>query len=108
MTKARFFSFSQLPFVPFKEKVDTRFIAGKNFTFFEHRVKKGHLSGQERHENEQLTWVLQGSLRFTLGDEVSILRAGDMLLIPPDVLHSCEALEESLVIEVFSPSRTDF
>jgi quercetin dioxygenase-like cupin family protein len=63
------------------------------------------------HENEQLTYILEGALKFKLGDdgaEEIVVSAGEVLLIPSNVPHMAEALEETLDVDVFSPPRQDW
>lgn len=60
------------------------------------------------HHNEQVTTVLAGRLRLVVdGDEV-VLGSDESLLVPPDLPHEAEALEDSLVLEVFAPRREDW
>lgn len=108
MESAQFFSFSDLPFRPLNPKVSSRMMVGEELMFVEHRVKKGHRSSQEKHVNEQLTLVLEGHLRFTVEGKVYDLKAGDALLIPSGADHQAEAVEDSKVIEVFSPPRQEW
>lgn len=60
------------------------------------------------HTNEQVSMVEKGALRFTLGSEERIVRAGGMIAIPPDVPHSVMALEDSIAVDVFTPRREDW
>ena len=60
------------------------------------------------HDNEQVANVVTGRLRFVVGDEEAIVGAGDTVSIPPNVSHEVEALEDTLVIDVFSPVREDW
>jgi len=62
------------------------------------------------HENEQLTYILEGALRFWIGpdEEEVMVRAGEVLVIPSNVLHKAEALEDTLDVDVFSPPRQDW
>ncbi len=60
------------------------------------------------HPHTQVSYVGSGSLRFMVGDETRIVRRGDSVLIPPDTLHGVEALEEAMLVDVFSPARQDF
>src|SRR5512144_650436 len=55
------------------------------------------------HANEQVANVLSGSLRFVVGGEERVVAAGESVVIPPNVPHEVEALEDSLVLDVFSP-----
>jgi quercetin dioxygenase-like cupin family protein len=66
---------------------------------------------KHEHENEQLTYVLEGRLRFALGaagDQVVDVAAGEVLLIPAHLPHSAEALEDTLDVDVFHPPRQDW
>ena len=63
------------------------------------------------HENEQITWIVEGALRFRLGDdgaEEVIVRAGEVLVIPSHLPHSAEALEATLDVDIFCPPRADW
>lgn len=105
---AQFFSFSGMPFRPLNEKVSSRIMTGEKLMFVEHKVKKGHVAIDDSHENEQLTLVLSGSLRMTIGKESHVLKKGDAVLIASHVVHNVEVLEDSVVIEVFSPPRKEW
>lgn len=74
-------------------------------------LKKGCIVPQHRHENEQLTYVLEGALRLRLGADgaqVVDVRAGEVLCIPSNLPHSAEALEDTLDVDVFDPPRRDW
>ncbi len=108
MEAAQFFSFFDMPFHPLSPSVSSRLMAGEKLMLVEHRVKKGHSAIGDCHENEQLTLILSGKVRFAVNGEVRVLERGDSILIPPGVIHDIEVLEESVVIEVFSPPRTEW
>jgi quercetin dioxygenase-like cupin family protein len=66
---------------------------------------------KHHHHNEQLTYILEGALRFWIGEdgnEVIDVHAGEVLLIPGNVPHKAEALEDTLDVDVFSPPREDW
>jgi quercetin dioxygenase-like cupin family protein len=74
-------------------------------------LKKGCVVPQHRHDNEQITYVLEGALRLRLGEDgaqVVDVRAGEVLCIPPNLPHSAEALEDTLDVDVFDPPRRDW
>jgi quercetin dioxygenase-like cupin family protein len=71
-------------------------------------LAKGALVPRHQHPNEQITNVLEGRLRFVLGDEEQIVAAGSTVLIPANVPHEVEALEDSIALDVFSPVREDW
>lgn len=76
-------------------------------------VARIHLSAgavvpRHEHENEQVATVVEGRLRFVVGDEQLEVGAGESLAIPGGVPHEVVALEDALVIDVFSPVREDW
>lgn len=74
------------------------------FTFKPHSIVPEHA-----HEHEQITYVTKGALRFTLGDETRILRAGDGVCIPPNVAHAAVVLDEPTeALDAWNPPREDY
>jgi quercetin dioxygenase-like cupin family protein len=71
-------------------------------------LAKGAHVPRHEHPNEQITNVVEGRLRFVLGDEERIVSAGATVLIPADLPHEVEALEDSVALDVFSPVREDW
>jgi quercetin dioxygenase-like cupin family protein len=74
-------------------------------------LKKGCVVPRHQHENEQLTYILDGALKFFLGPdgaETVTVRAGEVLHIPSNVPHEAHALEDTLDVDVFSPPRQDW
>jgi quercetin dioxygenase-like cupin family protein len=66
---------------------------------------------KHEHHNEQISYILKGTLRFWLGDdesEVIDVAAGEVLTIPPNVPHRAEALDDVLDVDVFTPPREDW
>ena len=70
--------------------------------------EKGAVGKVHAHPHLQSTYVVKGSFEFTIGGESKVVRAGDSLLMPPDVLHGTVALEDGVLVDVFSPMRSDF
>ena len=74
-------------------------------------LKKGGMVPKHSHHNEQITYILEGALRFLMGEEQTeeiIVRAGEVLVIPSHVPHSAEALEDTLDVDIFNPPREDW
>jgi len=71
-------------------------------------LAQGAIVPRHEHPNEQVTNVLEGRLRFLIGDEEQIVSAGSTVLIPGSVPHEVEALEDSIALDVFSPVREDW
>src|SRR6202048_1904465 len=68
-------------------------------------LKRGCLVPMHSHESEQMTYVLQGALKFLVGGMEVTLREGEVLHIPSRVEHQAEALEDTFELDVFSPIR---
>lgn len=79
-----------------------------NITVARLKLSKGALVPRHQHVNEQLTTVESGALRFDMGGEQFELRPGRTLVIPPELPHQVEALEDSVVTDIFAPSRQDW
>jgi quercetin dioxygenase-like cupin family protein len=60
------------------------------------------------HPHEQIGYVVKGRFEATLGDEPIIIQAGDTYYVPPDIVHGVVALEEGVLLDVFTPQREDF
>ena len=71
-------------------------------------LKKGCFVPEHSHHNEQLSMVEEGALRFVIAGQETMVRAGEVLRIPPHVPHSAEALEDSVATDLFSPCRDDW
>jgi quercetin dioxygenase-like cupin family protein len=98
-----------------KEKVndllDRRYIVGNRMMLAHIYLKKGCVVPRHQHDNEQLTYVLEGRLRFWIGeDEKKVVEVGvgEVMLIPSWVWHKAEALEDTLDVDVFCPPRADW
>jgi len=72
-------------------------------------LQKGAVVPEHSHENEQITYVVEGALRFTLGDgRVITVGAGEVLVIPSNLPHSAIAVEDTLDLDIFAPPRADW
>jgi quercetin dioxygenase-like cupin family protein len=98
-----------------KERVspmlERRLISGERAMLAQVSLKKGCIVPRHQHVHEQFTYILEGALKFSIGDEERdelTLRAGEVLHLPSNVWHEAEILEDSLVLDVFSPPREDW
>jgi quercetin dioxygenase-like cupin family protein len=98
-----------------REKVsamlDRRLITGDRMMLAHVYLKQGCVVPKHTHENEQFTYILEGALRFWIGEnekEEVVVKAGEVLHIPSHVPHKAEALEDTLDVDVFSPPREDW
>ena len=91
--------------------LDRKLITGDRMMIAQVFLKKGCIVPKHSHENEQLTYILDGVLRFWIGEDGAqevLVRAGEVLHIPSNVPHKAEALEDTLDVDVFSPPREDW
>lgn len=92
-------------------QLSRKLLTGQRLMLAQVFLKKGCIVPRHQHENEQYTYILEGCLRFWIGeDEKQVLdvRAGEVLHIPSMVWHKAEALEETLDFDIFSPPREDW
>jgi quercetin dioxygenase-like cupin family protein len=71
-------------------------------------LRAGAAVPRHAHPHEQVANVLEGRLRFVVGDEEHIVSAGESVTVPGGVPHAVEAVADSLVLDVFSPVRDDW
>src|SRR4029077_8337134 len=93
------------------DMLERRLITGDRMMLAHVYLKKGCIVPKHSHENEQLTYILEGALKFKIGEdgtEEIVVSAGEVLLIPSNVPHMAEALEETLGVDVFSATRQDW
>ncbi|MGI4884871.1 MAG: cupin domain-containing protein [Janthinobacterium lividum] len=106
-----FYRWDDMPEERMTDLISRRFITGDKTMLAHVYLKKGALVPKHHHENEQITYILEGALRFHLGDDQAqeiIVRAGEVLHIPSNVPHAAEALEDTLDVDIFSPPRQDW
>ena len=80
----------------------------ENLMVCEITLEQGSVIAAHAHPHEQITYVISGKCRYTVGEETREVSAGDSVLIPGDVMHSIMVLETMKVIDAFSPARKDF
>src|SRR5438034_7720454 len=103
-----FYRWDDMPKEKVSDVLDRRLITGDKVMLTHVYLKKGALVPQHNHHNEQITYILEGGLRFWIGDdesEVIDVRAGEVLHIPALVKHKAEALEDTVDVDIFSPPR---
>ena len=106
-----FYRWNDMPKEKVSDALDRRLITGEHVMLAHVYLKKGSIVPQHNHHNEQFTFILEGGLRFWIGDdesEVIDVRAGEVLHIPSLVKHKAEALEDTLDVDIFSPPRQDW
>jgi len=109
--KVSFYRWDSMKKERVSDMLERRLITGDRMMLAHVYLKKGCIVPKHSHENEQLTYILEGALKFWIGDdgaEEITVSAGEVLLIPSNIPHKAEALEETLDVDVFSPPRQDW
>jgi unsaturated pyranuronate lyase len=107
----RLFRWDEVPREKVTDLLDRRLITGERMMLAHVYLKKGCVVPKHAHENEQFTYIIEGALRFWIGEdgkEELVVRAGQVLHIPSSLPHKAEALEDTLDMDVFSPPRWDW
>ena len=84
------------------------FVVGQNVMLARVLLKKGCLVPEHSHHNEQITYVLEGALKFGIDGKVIVVNAGEVLTIPPNMPHWAEALADTVDLDIFNPPRADW
>jgi quercetin dioxygenase-like cupin family protein len=84
------------------------FIVGQNIMLARVLLRKGCIVPEHSHHNEQVTYILDGALKFWIDGKEIVVRAGEVLTIPPHMPHKAEALEDTVDLDVFNPPRADW
>lgn len=90
------------------EMLSRKVVSGERQMLVQVYVKRGCQVPVHAHESEQMTYVLQGALKFQVGAEEITVREGEVLFIPSGVAHQAEALEDTFELDVFSPIRREW
>ena len=85
-----------------------QFVVGQEMMLARVLLKKGCIVPEHSHHNEQITYVLEGALKFWIDSKVIVVNSGEVLTIPPHMPHKAEALTDTVDLDVFSPPRADW
>jgi quercetin dioxygenase-like cupin family protein len=88
--------------------LDRQMIVGDELMLARILLKKGCVVPEHSHVNEQLTWVVEGALKFWIDGKEIVVRAGEVLCIPSNMPHKAEALEDCVDMDIFYPPRQDW
>jgi len=90
------------------EMISRKLVTGEREMLAQIYLKKGALVPMHQHEAEQMTYILQGALRFMVDGQEITVREGEVLHLPSNVPHQAEALDDTFELDVFSPIRHDW
>jgi quercetin dioxygenase-like cupin family protein len=101
-------SWDAVPMEPMSDLISRKMVVGEKSMIAQIFLKKGAVVPLHQHDAEQITYIMEGSLKFELeGKEVTV-KKGEVLYIPSNVPHRAVALEDTLDVDVFSPLRMDW
>ncbi len=88
--------------------IDREMLTGQNLMLARVIMKKGAHVPLHHHHNEQVTYILEGTLKFAIDGKEIVVKAGEVLCIPPNMPHEAWALEDTIDLDVFNPPREDW
>ena len=83
-------------------------VVGQNVMVARVLLKKGCIVPEHSHHNEQITYILEGALKFWIDGKEIVVKAGEVLTIPPHMPHQAEALVDTVDLDIFNPPREDW
>ena len=105
-------AWSSIPPEQLNPLLSRQFVTGEQGMLSRIQLKKGCIVPRHAHANEQIAFILSGALRFSVGEEASatdyIVSAGEVLVIPGNIPHLAEALEDTDNLDIFAPPRQDW
>jgi unsaturated pyranuronate lyase len=104
----KLYNWNQVKEEPLNPMATRQMIHGSSITVARLRTRKGSIVPTHSHVNEQITTMEKGSMLFVTPTEKIVVRAGESLVIPPNVPHSVESLEDCIAVDIFSPVREDW
>jgi quercetin dioxygenase-like cupin family protein len=96
------------PIEQVSELLQRQYLSGSNLAFVKWTAQKGAIVPLHRHANEQITWITQGVAEVYSQGRKYIMRAGDVMVIPPNVPHEFVFVEDTIDIDIFAPGRQDW
>jgi quercetin dioxygenase-like cupin family protein len=104
----KYTSWDAVPLEAMSEVISRRVFSGEKAMVAQVYLKKDAVVPLHHHESEQITYIMEGALKFELQGREVVVRKGELLLIPSNVPHRAVALEDTLDMDIFSPIRRDW
>lgn len=106
--QVKFYDFKDMPFEKVDETYSRKFIMGEKGQLTLLHLKKGGVVGPHHHPSEQITYILEGRVLVTTEGREYELGPGDVLVIPSNITHRFDVLEDCVDLDIFSPPRTNW
>jgi quercetin dioxygenase-like cupin family protein len=97
-----------IPLEELNPLLQRQFVVGQEIMLARVLLKKGCIVPEHSHHNEQLTYILDGALKFWIDGKQIVVHAGEVLCIPANMPHKAEAMEDTVDLDVFTPPRADW
>jgi unsaturated pyranuronate lyase len=104
----KYIPWNQVEREPLNDKIDREMVVGNQVMLARVFLKKHAHVPQHHHHNEQVTYILEGALKFAIDGKEVVVKAGEVLCIPANMPHEAWALEDTLDLDVFTPPREDW
>ena len=104
----RHYTWDAVPLEVLSPTISRKIITGERMMAAQVFIKKDGIVPEHSHENEQITYILEGALEFLIGGRRTTVAKGEVLHIPSNVPHSAVALEDTVDLDLFSPPRADW
>ena len=102
------FSWNKVELETLNPLLQRQLIVGHELMLTRVLLKQGCVVPLHSHVNEQLSYILEGALKFWIDGKEIVVHAGEVLTIPPHMPHQAEALEDTVDLDIFYPPRTDW
>lgn len=99
-----------LPWTPVRPGVERKAFSGSAATLALHRLHPGHEPRPHSHLNEQIVYILAGTVDFHIGGSCVRLGPGGLAVVPGGVTHHAEVVGDEIVLnlDVFTPGRAEY
>src|ERR1700752_4080617 len=108
MVKSKHLAWKNVEHEQLNDLIGREMVVGDNLMLARVFLKKGAHVPLHHHHNEQVTYILEGALKFAIDGKEIVVRAGEVLCIPSNMPHEAWALEDTLDLDVFDPPREDW
>jgi len=107
-TECRYIPWNTVEREKLNDLIDREMVVGNKVMLARVFLKKGAHVPKHQHHNEQVTYILEGALKFAIDGKEIVVRTGEVLCIPSNMPHEAWALEDTLDLDVFDPPREDW
>jgi quercetin dioxygenase-like cupin family protein len=107
-TSLQYLCWNDVPIETMNPLLGRQLIVGDQVMLARVLLKKGCIVPLHSHVNEQLSYIIEGALKFFIDGKEIVVRSGEVLTIPPNMPHKAEALEDTVDLDIFHPPRADW